>query len=433
MLGSTITKARTFGRDQDGSVAIMFGLSCVVLCMGIGLSIDIGRTINSRAQVAAAADAAALAASKGMRLEGLTQAEAIDLAKKVFIENMKGAGGKWTNVNTINVTIDPVTGGATVDIDATVNTTFAAVSGIASMPVTRVAGAVFDSRDIEVGVQLDLTGSMCSPCSKLDALKEATKDLVDILIPDYTTPQKVRIGLAPFSAGVNVGPYLRSVNGDRASVNNCVYERRGSANDRTDALPAGPADTFKIRSDLTGSVQPCPQTAIVPLTSDKTLLKNTADGFRAVSSTAGQLGAAWAWYLVSPAWKTIWPSASEPAPYKDSKTDKVVILMTDGVYNTIGGVNHGDTSAQAVQASTMSVDICTNMKKEGVKIYTVGFDLDSIGNWSARTRATDTLKACATQEYPGDTSNFYKADNADDLRAAFRNIANNIMTLRLSQ
>ena len=107
--------------------------------------------------------------------------------------------------------------------------------------------------------------------------------------------------------------------------------------------------------------------------------------------------------------------------------------MTDGVYNTVGGVNYGDTSAQATTATNLSVDICTGMKDAGITVYTVGFDLDSIGNTSARDRATKALKDCAGRKgnaHPEDF--FFKAKTADDLRGAFNHIASDIVRLRLS-
>jgi Flp pilus assembly protein TadG len=426
MMGSIFGKVDTFKSDQKGSVALMFGLTGIAMCLFVGMGVDMGRTIASRTKVAAAADAAALAAAKGLRLEGLNQSEAIALARRVFDENLKAAGGNWTEIRDVRVTIDSITGAAKVDVDAFVKTAFVAVAGVPEMAVIKSATAMFDSKNVEVGLQVDLTGSMCMPCSKLADLKQATRDLVDILIPDTSSTQTVRIGLAPFSAGINAGSYLLDVNGNRVSASSCVYERQTSTNEATDAAPSG-SDAFKIRSDLTGAVQGCPGSELMPLTSDRSALTDAVQAFTTGASTAGQLGAAWAWYLVSPNWSSIWPSVSRPVGYSDERTDKVVILMTDGVYNTIGGINYGDTSSQAQTASAMSVQVCGNMKAAGVKVYTVGFDLDSIADSTARQRATDTLTACASN-----ASNFFKADDGDQLRAAFRAIANNILTLRLS-
>ncbi len=436
MLKSTLTAARKMQRDEKGSVAIMFGLSVIALCVVTGMAFDIGRAFASKSKVAAAVDAATLAAAKGIRLDGLTDDEAIAKAKRVFEENMRRGAGSWTNVEDVRVTIDRATSRVTVVADTFVNTTLAQLTGVTKIGAPGAATALFESRDIEVGVQLDMTGSMCSPCTKLEDLKVATKDLVNILIPSSPTAQKVRVGFAPFSAGVNPGSYLADVNGNRASSRNCVYERISSANEATDNAPVG-SDAYKIREDITPppgrSVQNCPSSEIIPLTSDRDLLKTAVDGFTATGTTAGQLGASWAWNLVSPKWKSIWPSDSTPVEYGTVNTDKVVILMTDGVYNTIDGVIWGDNSAQATTASNLSVQMCTNMKAQGITVYTVGFDLASISNVSARTRATDTLKACAGKTgHPNPEQFFYPADDGDTLRAAFVNIATDIMKLRLT-
>ncbi len=439
MFKSPITTASKFHRDEKGGVAILFGLTAVVVTMAVGLAVDIGRSVSSKTKISQAADAAALAAAKGLRLEGLSDAQAIALAQKVFAENMRQGSGNWTTIESVDVTIDRNTSMATVDVKSYVPTTFAGITGIDKLNSLGTATALFESRDIEVSIQLDLTGSMCIPsCSKLDDLKEATKDLVDILIPSSPTAQKVRVAFAPFSAGVNVGSYIRDVNGDRASVNNCAYERKTATNAKTDAAPEGD-DAYKIKADLSGMVQPCPKAEIVPLTDKREVLKTAVDGYKATSSTAGQLGAAWAWNLISPNWYKIWPADSTPVEYSNKKTDKIVILMTDGVYNTIGGVNFGDTSSQAVAASKLSVDICNNMKAAGdpedagVKVYTVGFDLDSIPDATARARATNTLKACGGRKGAYDPDDyFFKADNGKELRDAFRAIAQDIMQLRLT-
>jgi Flp pilus assembly protein TadG len=429
MFHSAIATTEQLRRDERGGVALMFGLSAVAVCMMVGMAFDVGRAMSSKAKVAAAADAAALAAVKAVRLEGLSVADAKSLARRVFDENMRNGSGRWTTVHDVVVDIDPVNSRATVDVDSSVATTFAAISGITKLGSPGTATAMFETRNIEVGVQLDLTGSMCSPCSKLDDLKEATKTLVDVLIPATPTAQSVRVGFAPFSAGVNVGSYLRQVDGDRASVNNCVYERRSTTNDRTDEPPIG-MDAYKIRADFAHPVQNCPAASIVPLTSDRELLKDTVDTFNATGTTAGQLGAAWAWNLISPKWSNVWPVTSTPAAYGTANTDKIVILMTDGVYNTVGGVM---SSANAVAASRISVDICTNMIELGITVYTVGFDLDSIANAGERNRATNTLKDCAGRKgHPNPEEFFYKAEDGAALKSAFNNIATDIMRLRLS-
>ena len=281
----------------------------------------------------------------------------------------------------------------------------------------RSASAIYESNDVELALQLDVTGSMAG--RRLADLKLAVKDLLDIMLPDEGTTNKVRVGLAPFSAGVNAGPYAAAVSNGRAT-DGCVYERRNLADQASEA-PAVGVLSMKARSDLTGrSIQACPTNArIVALSDDKSTLRSTVDAYRDGGTTAGHLGTAWAWYLVSPEWSGLWPTASRPAPYRDGKTIKAVVLMTDGSYNTLGGVNGGDTSATARQVSGIAVDTCRAMRAQGIRVYAIGFQ--------APTAALETLRDCATS-----AASFFDAANGDQLRNAFRAIATELNSLRLS-
>ncbi len=422
MINDTNNQIRDFASDERGTIAVIFSLCAFVVVMVTGLAIDVGRTYQANSKISAAIDAAALASAKGLRVNNLNNSEVKTLAQKYFDLNMKGAGGNIATINSFAVDIDRNKGSVGIKVAANVPMLFARVGGIETIALPKSAVAIFDSKDIEVGLQLDVTGSMGG--RKISDLKRATKNLLDVLIPDSPTGQKVRVGFAPFSAGVNVGPYLKAVDGNRSSSNNCTYERLTATNEKTDAAPTGP-DAFKISADLPGA-QPCPNAQIIPMTDNKSSLKNAVDGYTANGSTAGQLGASWAWYLVSPNWSSIWPAASRPAPYNDGRTIKTVLLMTDGVYNTIGGLNKGDGSVEAVTASKLSVDICNGMKAKGVTVYTVGFDLNSAGAY--KDRVINTLTSCASE-----SAKFFRAENGDELETAFKQIAEDIVRLRLSK
>lgn len=422
MTNAIANQARDFASDERGTIAVIFALCTFVLVMVTGLAIDVGRTYQANNKISAAIDAAALASAKGLRVNNLNNSEVTTLAQKYFDLNMKGAGGDIAMIESFAVDIDRNKGSVGIKVAANVPMLFARVGGIETIALPKGAVAIFDSKDIEVGLQLDVTGSMGG--RKIADLKRATKNLLDVLIPDSPTGQKVRVGFAPFSAGVNAGPYLKAVDGNRASSNSCTYERLTSTNEKTDAAPVG-LDAFKISADLPGA-QPCPTAQIIPMTDNKSMLMSTVDSYSANGSTAGQLGASWAWYLLSPNWSSIWPSSSTPAPYNDGRTLKTVLLMTDGVYNTIGGLNKGDGSTEAVAASKLSVDICNGMKAKGVIVYTVGFDLKSAGAY--KDRVVNTLTSCASE-----AAKFFRAENGDELETAFKAIAEDIVRLRLSK
>ena len=58
---------------------------------------------------------------------------------------------------------------------------------------------------------LDLSGSMSG--QKLTDLKNAAKDLVDLIVQPVQTPYYSKVALVPWSYSVNPGSYLNSVRG----------------------------------------------------------------------------------------------------------------------------------------------------------------------------------------------------------------------------
>ncbi len=216
-------------------------------------------------------------------------------------------------------------------------------------------------------------------------------------------------------------------------ISNCATERVG-ADAHTDVAPS----TSYIGRDYPGlSNNAGCNTAnnIQPLTANKTTLKDNIDDLSTDGSTAGQIGAEWAWYMLAPDWDYLWPDTeNEPLPYAAKELAKVAVLMTDGEFNTAhcNGVSSNSYSivddtdrincdpadAPFVQAQKT----CTAMKAAGVMVYTVGFELPLGG-------AEETfMKTCATS-----TAHAYMADDADALKRAFKSIAREISKLRISK
>ncbi len=409
-----------FTRDRSGSIAILFGLSALILFGAAGAAIDTGRAVVASARMTTALDAASLAAAKALRTQNLSTLEVEQVAKAVFDANLEGnVGTTSVDVTSFNVSVDRDNAAVRIDMQARMDTLLARVIGVDVFSFPRSSAAIFDTKDIEVAVQLDVTGSMCDPCTKIDALKSATKSMVDILIPDEPTAQKVRVAFAPFSAGVNAGPYATAVtDGAAASAgSNCVYERANeTAYQLSDEQPTIASRLLARNEVNTAGRGDCSNGAeILPLTDDKDTLKSTVDGYSTGGYTAGHIGTAWAWYLLSPKWNAIWPSDAEPAAYNDGKTKKVAILMTDGEYNTFNGYSN------ASKSETTAKDTCAAMKNAGITVYTVGFEL------AAGSTAEDIMKSCASAP-----AKFCDAGDAAGLKACFEAIAVDISRLRLS-
>ena len=419
------TRLAALRGDERGTVAMIFALCLFVLVMMLGLAIDIGRAVHTQSKIVAAADAAALAAAKSMHDGKMSTDEIMALARRYFDTNLGKSGPDFGSVSDFNVTVDRGKSTVTVAATAVVPTAFARVGGFEKMTMPAAAVAAFDPKDIEVSLSLDVTGSMCNPCSKIEDLQSAARDMVDILLPaQKSTANKVRVALAPFAAGVNAGAYATPATG-RRGADTCVFERDG-ADQSTDAAPGG-GGYLKLAGDagVSAARNNCPSGAqVTALSDDAGSLKRAIDRLRSGGSTAGHLGTAWAWYLVSPQWASIWPSSSRPVEYGDKKTIKAVVLMTDGVYNTFGGAcdrNCTNSSAQARQSQDVARRLCSNMKGQNVKVYSIGFKLDD-------SRAEKVLQDCASTALT-----FYRAENGDQLRQAFRQIAEDLMRLRLTQ
>lgn len=226
-------------------------------------------------------------------------------------------------------------------------------------------------------------------------------------------------------------------------VSKCVSERIGGEA-YTDAGPSTAfvgrlydqkVDTFGLTSSASGN--PCVSAEIVPLSTDRTMLKGKIDALKDGGSTAGQIGVGWGWYMVSPNWGQLWPEGSAPADYSTRQLLKVVVLMTDGAFNSpyCKGViakdagsgsgndsDHINCNATNGDPFAQAQAMCRAMKAKGVTIYTVGFKVGS------ETAVQNLMRNCATSpDY------VYFPDGGTALKIAFRAIAQDINSLRISK
>ena len=218
-------------------------------------------------------------------------------------------------------------------------------------------------------------------------------------------------------------------------ISNCVSERVGS-NVYTDAAPS----TTLVGRNYASPNNPCLSNTIVPLTSDKELLKDEIDGLVATGSTGGQVGVGWGWYMLAPTWDYLWPSDSRPAAYGTEDLHKIMVLMTDGEYNSpyCNGVISRDATSGSGSTSdhincdatnggtayTQSENMCDAMKASGkdIEIYTIGFRVDDY------PRGEELMEYCAT-----DASHFFTADDGEELQEVFEKIAKNVSSIYLSR
>lgn len=210
----------------------------------------------------------------------------------------------------------------------------------------------------------------------------------------------------------------------------CLVERSGGQA-YTDASTSGAGQGLGILYTSNGACDT--DNYVTPLTSNKTRLNAAIDDLDTQGYTAGQLGAAWGWYMISPNFADIWDDEVEnkPAAYDADDLVKVAVLMTDGEFNyqSCYGIQKSllpssfassncDTKSEFQQAQTL----CTNMKAAGVVIYTVGMQLGT------STTTINFLTNCAS-----DPQYAHLASDAAELQTAFKKIAQSISRLRISR
>jgi Flp pilus assembly protein TadG len=157
----------------------------------------------------------------------------------------------------------------------------------------------------------------------------------------------------------------------------------------------------------------CRNAEPVELTSDKTILKNYISTLSAGGYTAGHLGVAWTWYLVSEDWNQVFDGTAAPLAYTEPDSAKVVILMTDGAFNTEIFPEQGDSATQARA-------LCDNMKLKDIKVYAVALNAPPAGQ--------DVLSYCASgPEF------YFEPETGAELTDAYRQIATSISDLRISK
>lgn len=214
-------------------------------------------------------------------------------------------------------------------------------------------------------------------------------------------------------------------------ISTCVSER--TTNAYTDAAPA----TTLLGTNYPVSSNPCLSNTIVPLTSTKSTLTTAISGFAASGSSGGHIGVAWGWYSISPNFSSIFSGTSTPASYTAPHIKKVLILMTDGEYNSsyCSGVISQDSTSGSGSSSdhincnapngntyTQAKALCEAMKDEDVIIYTVGFQIP------VDSAAEDLVESCAT-----DAGHVYLPATGTALATAFAAIGADIAAMRISR
>ena len=407
----------TFAKDRSGSVAIIFTLALVMLICLIGLAVDFARAQQASAEISNAIDAAALEGAKGMVEEDLTNDETKQRVQQFLNAEIGSSRFNVGDIANLHIATEKLEGAVTINVDVNVPTTFSRIFNKDNISFHQMAKTSYKVKNVELAMVLDTTGSM-HDFNKLAEMKLAAGQAIDILMPPNRTALN-RIALAPFAASVNAGAYAGAVSGGASA--DCVVERAG-ADEATDASGVtSPVGVTPL--DPPGLVNGnCPGQEIMPMSKDAVALKASINAYSANGGTAGHIGLAWGWYLISPNWASLFPTASQPKAYGDPKSIKAILLMTDGMFNT--------AYLPGMSSPVLAASLCDAIKLHDVKIFTIGFEL-ALNAPPDDVNARTLLGNCASPDGQGGNE-FYDVANGADLSAAFVKIAGKLSKLRLS-
>ncbi|MEO1205952.1 MAG: Tad domain-containing protein [Pseudomonadota bacterium] len=456
-MSRTTKRIRTFAGDKQGSMAITGGLLAVGAMVTGGLAIEYGHAVTQKRQLQQALDAAAIAVcTRGGRsaTEVIEAHMSQSLAK--LGKTLKDAEGNG-DVQLSNPEPNEI-GVVSPSVTTQVKSTFLSFpifgfTGHDHFDVTAETSVACGSKRLELSLMLDITGSMCwsgptsngtNSCSatstgnKLASMKSAVRDVLDIFEPNMAVG-KTKIGFVPFSETVNVGSLADSARGTIPNgtsqwpgykyyqhpdenwnnwrtyqISDCVTGRSGTEA-YTDAAP----DNAPVGVNYPNGNGDCNPTAqIKPLTTNRTALLQELDTYAGAGGTAGHIGIAWAWYLLSPNWSHLWPDSGIEQPNEEELV-KATIIMTDGEFNTqyCEGVKDWQNGwcNNPTKSSVQAAELCTAMKAKGIQVYTVGFQVPT--NENTPTAQQKLLQDCAS----GVDKYFFPYDGSE-LRAAFASI-----------
>jgi Flp pilus assembly protein TadG len=196
----SLTTFRRLLSDRRGGVAAIFGLAVIPMFAAIGLAVDVGRGFMLKSKLSYAIDSAGLAGGRAFDQD--TREEDIMMFFRAnfpehYMESELAEGHPV-------ITIDDDANTITIEAQATLPTRFMRIAGYDEMTVGSRTVIQRELRGMELVLVMDNTGSMRSG-GRMDAMKDAAQDLVDILYGDREEVPQFWVGLVPYSATVNIG------------------------------------------------------------------------------------------------------------------------------------------------------------------------------------------------------------------------------------
>ncbi|WP_163849388.1 TadE/TadG family type IV pilus assembly protein [Pseudooceanicola aestuarii] len=464
---AVVSRLVGFARDENGVMVPLTLFLFLIMLIGGGMAYDFMRFEMERVRLQAVMDRALLAAANTKN----------DLEPKEIVKDYFAKADMASYLDPDDISVINRAGYRRVEAQANkqISTQFIGQVGVDVLDVSARGIAEESIGNAEVSLVLDISGSM-GRSSRLSNMRTAAKEFVDTVIKE-DTEDLVSVSLVTYSSQVNPGrDIMTRLNVTQLHDYSHCIEFKDSDFDTTAISPDTSYTQFPFFADNydTGGYidsPECPDESfeeIVPFSQSTAKLKDVIGDLQARENTSIHLGMKWGVGLLDPAFQPIIQSMAEaddnggselvPDVFADRPTAwtagalKTVVLMTDGenvktirirdeayetpsmryhwAYNELSSWldehvdedKHDDyyrTAYTADEGDDLLDRICTEAKKKGIIVWTIGFEVNNDG--------ADVMEDCASSP-----AHFYRVEGIE-LSEAFGSIARQLNQLRLIQ
>jgi Flp pilus assembly protein TadG len=385
-----------FWRDQRGNTAMIFGLAVIPLLALGGGAVDFAPRARIKGGIQAAADTASLAAARMIQTGQLARdsdsednweelkRQAETTARKLLAAAIRNLGTEGTQDFDIEITEDSVR----IQTHYDMKTSFLPVIGMATLPVNMVSEVNLpDPILVEIALVLDYSGSM-NDNSKYVRMTAAAQQFIDKVSKDRG--DRTKVGIVPFSEYVHAtvpGGMIRGTAAEDANtpMTTCLLNRDYPYSTEDSTPTTSIQESRWPQVDL--SDPKCQQyadgnLAVRDLTNDFDGVKDALSDMRPTGLTNIALASEMGFHLLAP--NRPFETARD---FSDTENKKIMILLTDGM-QTVSAMGPGGTIS-TLAADESTAEVCANAKAEGIRIFTIAYDIDE-------ERIRTLLSGCAS-------------------------------------
>lgn len=459
---------RTLIADTRGSILIVGGFSIMTLTTLAAGATEFANFVNRKNMIENAADSALLAAATVSRSQDLNS-----VVTKFFNANIPDEYKDSIELGTITVTTNPETLEWSATIDAKIKTKLAKFIGFDNFSMKHKVSVAWDiSKRLETVFLVDSSASMCTntvrsekedgafvlkyepdyTCKKLTAMKRAMSYVIDnglSSIQGLGGPA-FYAGIIPFNHKVRLPNLDSAPEALIGSEKKLTAELTGLDKNK---FSTGDANYF---TDFTDAE---PLSPVIPLKSlnsdaDKQELKSLIDNINQSPVgrgwTRSNIAALTAALMLDPDNYAAF-GGEKPNAFEPGKTDKIVIMMTDGANigccyaahpegnydnqylylyevdnaHMVGLENMPELARYQQKYNIPQKGLCSEMKEQGITIYSVVYDVDDRDPGGRAIK--NVYQKCASSE-----QHYFDVGTEEELQLAYKTIAQSLLRLRIT-